>query len=131
MSPNKRPVTVIGLGLMGSALARTFLSAGLQLTVWNRTAEKARPFDGASRVARSLGEACAAGSVIVVSLLDYKASDTLLRRPEVEGVLRSKVLVQLSTGTPADARNCERWAQSVGGSLSRWRHPHLPARNRE
>ena len=51
MSPNKQPVTVIGLGLMGSALARTFLSAGYELTVWNRTAEKAEPFDGPGRVA--------------------------------------------------------------------------------
>lgn len=35
------PVTVIGLGLMGQALAGAFLKAGHPTTVWNRTASKA------------------------------------------------------------------------------------------
>lgn len=35
------PVTVIGLGLMGSALAGAFLANGNPTTVWNRSAEKA------------------------------------------------------------------------------------------
>jgi len=37
-------ITVIGLGLMGSALARAFQNAGHSLTVWNRTAAKMQPF---------------------------------------------------------------------------------------
>ena len=36
-------VSVIGLGAMGSALARTLLQNGYAVTVWNRTAEKAEP----------------------------------------------------------------------------------------
>jgi 3-hydroxyisobutyrate dehydrogenase-like beta-hydroxyacid dehydrogenase len=35
------PVTVIGLGLMGRALATAFLRAGHPTTVWNRTPAKA------------------------------------------------------------------------------------------
>ncbi|MFC0335597.1 NAD(P)-binding domain-containing protein [Paenibacillus sepulcri] len=34
---NLQPVSVIGLGMMGSALAQTFLKEGHQTTVWNRT----------------------------------------------------------------------------------------------
>lgn len=33
-------VTVIGLGAMGSALARAFIKAGHTVTVWNRTAAR-------------------------------------------------------------------------------------------
>ena len=33
-------ITVIGLGQMGSALARTLLSAGNLVTVWNRSQDK-------------------------------------------------------------------------------------------
>jgi glutamyl-tRNA reductase len=39
-------VSVVGLGLMGSAIARTLNNAGYQVTVWNRTREKAAPFRG-------------------------------------------------------------------------------------
>ena len=34
-------VSVIGLGDMGSALARTLLDSGYSVTVWNRSADKA------------------------------------------------------------------------------------------
>ncbi|MFD4375859.1 NAD(P)-binding domain-containing protein, partial [Streptomyces sp. NPDC058527] len=40
------PVTVIGLGSMGSALAAAFLAAGHPTTVWNRTPERAAPRPG-------------------------------------------------------------------------------------
>ena len=36
-------VTVIGLGVMGAALARGLLEQGFNVTVWNRTRAKARP----------------------------------------------------------------------------------------
>ena len=37
-------ITVIGLGLMGSALARAINRAGHGLTVWNRSSDKMQPF---------------------------------------------------------------------------------------
>ena len=40
---SKPPVTVIGLGLMGQALAGTLLRDGHPTTVWNRTPAKAGP----------------------------------------------------------------------------------------
>ena len=43
MNATDTSVTVIGLGLMGQALARVFLKAGHPTTVWNRTAAKAEP----------------------------------------------------------------------------------------
>ncbi|MBW2390550.1 MAG: NAD(P)-binding domain-containing protein [Deltaproteobacteria bacterium] len=36
-------VSVIGLGAMGLALARTLIETGHDVTVWNRTAGKAGP----------------------------------------------------------------------------------------
>ncbi|MGV3617336.1 MAG: NAD(P)-binding domain-containing protein [Fimbriimonas sp.] len=38
--------TFIGLGDMGSALARTLLQGGRQVKVWNRTASKAEALFG-------------------------------------------------------------------------------------
>lgn len=38
-----RRISVIGLGNMGSALAKAFIMPESQVTVWNRTASKAQP----------------------------------------------------------------------------------------
>ena len=37
----KQAVGMIGLGLMGLPMAKRLLDAGIKLTVWNRTPEKA------------------------------------------------------------------------------------------
>ncbi len=41
----KTPVTVLGLGAMGTALARAFLAAGHPTTVWNRTPGRSPELD--------------------------------------------------------------------------------------
>jgi 3-hydroxyisobutyrate dehydrogenase-like beta-hydroxyacid dehydrogenase len=110
----KSTVTVIGLGLMGSALARAFSSAGYALTVWNRTPAKAAPFQGLARIASTVREACVASDSVVVSVLDYAVSNALLRTTAVEEVVTGKSLVQLTTGTPGDARDGETWAKQHG-----------------
>lgn len=110
MPQSSSRVTVIGLGLMGSALASAFGRAGHELTVWNRSAERSAPFKGTARVAETVKDAVIAGDAVVISLLNYEAADSLLRRPEVEAVAAGKTFVQLTTGTPADARGSEAWA---------------------
>jgi 3-hydroxyisobutyrate dehydrogenase-like beta-hydroxyacid dehydrogenase len=63
MAEEIRRVGFIGLGRMGSAIARNILKAGFQLTVYNRTAEKMKPLtDGGAAAASSPREA-AAGAV--------------------------------------------------------------------
>ena len=47
-------MTVLGTGLVGAGMARSLLAAGLDVTVWNRSLEKARPLaDDGARVADS------------------------------------------------------------------------------
>lgn len=108
-------VSMIGLGRMGSALARGFLSSGAHLTVWNRDINKARPLraQGAT-VANSLGDALAASELIAVSVLDYKASHSLLFPVGAEHSLRGKAILEFTTGTPADARTAEARAKAAG-----------------
>ena len=108
-------VSVIGLGLMGSALARAFLTNHHQVTVWNRTASKCEPLAQAgAQVAPSVAAAVDASRVLVVCVLDYEASDALLHTPEVEAKLHDKVVVQFTTGTPQQARAAEEWATQHG-----------------
>ncbi|MFF8835279.1 NAD(P)-dependent oxidoreductase [Streptomyces sp. NPDC015130] len=107
------PVTVIGLGLMGQALAGAFLRAGHPTTVWNRTSAKAAPLvaEGA-RSAPTLHEALTASPLTVVCLTDYDAVHELLGAPGVE--LGGTTLVNLTSGSSAQARAAAAWAEERG-----------------
>jgi 3-hydroxyisobutyrate dehydrogenase-like beta-hydroxyacid dehydrogenase len=105
-------VSLIGLGPMGMALARA-LRSKYTLTVWNRTAERAEPLLNQGTVlAASALAAVQASPVVLVCVADYAASRAILAAPGVADALRGKVLVQLSTGTPQDAR--DDWAALSG-----------------
>ena len=91
VSERARTVSVIGLGAMGSALARAFLTAGHSVTVWNRTAAKGAPLvQAGARQANSVAEAAQASDVIVVCVLDYSVSNGVLNTAEVVEKLRGK-----------------------------------------
>jgi 3-hydroxyisobutyrate dehydrogenase-like beta-hydroxyacid dehydrogenase len=117
-------VSVIGLGLMGTALAKTLLANRHRVTVWNRTASKCTPLAQAgAQIAHSIEEAADASHVMVVCVLDYAVSDSLLRTPEISSRLKGKTVVQLTTGTPQEAQEAEVWAKENGvayldGSIS-------------
>jgi len=108
-------VSVIGLGAMGSALARALLRAGQRVTVWNRTKSKADPLvrDGAIS-APDPASAVAASPVVLVCVRDYEVALGILSAPDVRPHLSGRTLVQLGGGTPQEARDSERWAHDSG-----------------
>ncbi|MBF6217725.1 NAD(P)-dependent oxidoreductase [Nocardia abscessus] len=106
-------VTVIGLGLMGRALAGAFLRAGHPTTVWNRTTAKADQLvaEGA-RLAPTVGEALEAGTLTIICVTDYQAVHELLGASEID--LGGKTLINLTSGHSAQAREAARWAGQRG-----------------
>ncbi|GAA4658218.1 NAD(P)-binding domain-containing protein [Streptomyces chumphonensis] len=108
-------VTVLGLGPMGRALAGAFLDAGLTTTVWNRTPGRDRELVARGAVgARSPEEAVAASGVVVVCVVNYDASDAVLRREAVASALKGRTVVNLTADTPERARDTARWAAEHG-----------------
>ncbi|WP_067467011.1 NAD(P)-dependent oxidoreductase [Nocardia amamiensis] len=107
------PVTVLGLGLMGRALAGAFLEAGHPTTVWNRTTAKADQLvaEGA-RLAPTVGDALAAGSLTIICLTDYQAVHELLGASDID--LNGTMLINLTSGSSAQAREAARWAEQCG-----------------
>ncbi|WP_258881261.1 NAD(P)-binding domain-containing protein [Paenibacillus sp. sptzw28] len=73
------PVTILGLGPMGRALAGTFLSNGHPTTVWNRSTGKADELlrRGAT-LANTAADAAVASPLIVVCVLNYHAVHSIL-----------------------------------------------------
>lgn len=105
-------VTVIGTGRMGSALAAALFNKGFATTVWNRTASKTEPLSRLGLcVAHSVIEAVQEADVVIVNISDYSSTLQLLQHPDIESALRGKILVQLSSGTPKEAREMESWAR--------------------
>ncbi|HYH33293.1 MAG TPA: NAD(P)-binding domain-containing protein [Pseudonocardia sp.] len=106
-------VTVLGLGAMGSAIARTFVDHGFRTTVWNRTPSRSAPLvDAGATAAPTAAEAVAASPLVVVCLLDSTAVDEVLG--SVGSVVAGTVLVNLTSGSPGQARANERWAREHG-----------------
>jgi 3-hydroxyisobutyrate dehydrogenase-like beta-hydroxyacid dehydrogenase len=111
----KKEVSVIGLGAMGSTLARLLLRSGYRVTVWNRTSTKAELLvrDGAV-LAPSAASAVGASPIVVVCVYDYGVTNEILGTKEVASELAGRVLVQLTTGSPQEAREGEVWARQQG-----------------
>ncbi|AUI57117.1 NAD(P)-dependent oxidoreductase [Amycolatopsis sp. BJA-103] len=107
----KTPVTVVGLGSMGSALAGAFLAAGHPTTVWNRTATKADPLvaQGALKAATA-EEAVRASPLIIACLTTYEDTVAALDTATLTG----RALVTLNSGSPAGARRMADWAAGKG-----------------
>ncbi|MFF8954791.1 NAD(P)-dependent oxidoreductase [Streptomyces sp. NPDC014894] len=107
------PVTAVGLGPMGLAIAETLLTRDHPLTVWNRTPAKAEGLvSRGARLAATVADAVAASPVTVVCVNDYDTLYEILA--PAAGALRGRTLVNLNSGTPEEARAAARWAAERG-----------------
>ncbi|MGW0863013.1 NAD(P)-dependent oxidoreductase [Streptomyces sp. NPDC002611] len=108
---SRTPLTLLGAGAMGTALARAWLAAGHPVTVWNRTPARAEALaaEGAT-VAASAAEAVAANRLVVACLLDDASVGDALEGADLAG----RDLVNLTTGTPAEGRARAAWAEAGG-----------------
>lgn len=119
-------ITVIGLGEMGSALARAFLNKGRSVTVWNRTAEKANALIPLGAIAAErVSDAIAASPAIIICVSDYRATHAILDGDEDALTVAGKLIVQLSSGIPSEARAMASWAGGRGahyvdGAIFAW-----------
>lgn len=111
-SASPSPVTVVGLGLMGRALAAAFLANGHPTTVWNRSAAKADDLvaDGAT-LADSIKSAVEASPLVVVCVSDHDAVHEVL--DPVGASLAGRTIVNLTTAGSTQARETAGWAATL------------------
>jgi len=96
-------VGVAGLGAMGANVAARLMEVGHQVTVWNRTAEKAKPLaDAGARIAGSPAEVAAASEAVITLLTDGKAIDDVYNgaRGLLSGDVKGKMFIEMSTVAP-------------------------------
>ena len=76
-------VAVLGLGIMGSGMARQLLAAGFEVTVWNRSADKAIVLgEAGARVADSPADAARGAAIVVAMLADDSVSRAVWTGPD-------------------------------------------------
>ena len=109
-------VTLIGLGAMGSALARALILAEHKITVWNRSPEKMEPIVSlGANGAAGIEDAVRASELLMVCLTSYASTRSLLDTAGIIPYLAGRTLVQLGTGTPNEARETEAWMKACHG----------------
>ncbi len=110
-------VAFLGLGAMGSRMAKNIVAAGFDVTVWNRNEAAGKALEAAgARLAKSPKEAVEGADVVIAMLTDDKASETVWTSA-LTGMKQGAVAVEMSTLTPAWVAELAKRAEAVGVKL--------------
>jgi 3-hydroxyisobutyrate dehydrogenase-like beta-hydroxyacid dehydrogenase len=110
----------VGLGAMGSRLARRLLDAGHRVTGYNRTPEKARALvDAGMRLAATPREAAAVADVVFTMVTDDDALRAVVNGADgvLAGLRRGATLVEMSTVSPAVTREIGEAVAARGAAM--------------
>lgn len=109
-------IAVLGLGLMGSAIALRLRAQGLDVVGWNRSPERAAALaEQGLAIAPTAAEALAGVEAAVLVLADAAAISATLFAPGTEPALAGLALVQMGTIAPAESRALARRVRGAGG----------------
>lgn len=110
-------VSVLGTGLLGSAIAERLLRCGHQVTVWNRRPERCAPLValGASQVA-SPAMAAAAAEVVIPVLSDGATTRAVLVE-QAGGALQGRLVLQVATIAPSESTDLARELADLGAAF--------------
>ncbi|EWZ27758.1 hypothetical protein FOZG_18528 [Fusarium oxysporum Fo47] len=111
---SSQSLTFLGLGNMGSALVQALLMASHKVTIWNRTT--ARPqvrvaVEAGAILEADVQNAISRNNIIVICLLDYSSIKNVLADIPTSA-FEGKTIVNLTNGTPKQAREMANWAAS-------------------
>jgi 3-hydroxyisobutyrate dehydrogenase-like beta-hydroxyacid dehydrogenase len=108
-------VSVIGLGVMGTELARVLIESGYDVTIWNSTPEKAAPHVKAgAKLAETAVEAVKASKATITCIRTHSDTRALLETDP--SALFGKTVIELSTGDANEAQSLMEWLQAQGAN---------------
>ncbi len=100
MNTSKKPIGLIGTGLMGKAIGHRLLDHGYRLCIWNRNVEEAE--DLLARGVRWSDNPLSECSRIFVCLFNSDIVRDVIERFH-EGLQPQQIVIDMTTGTPDDA----------------------------
>jgi 3-hydroxyisobutyrate dehydrogenase-like beta-hydroxyacid dehydrogenase len=107
----------IGLGLMGQPMSRRLLDAGHPLTVWSRSADKAKGLLAGGAVwGASPGAVAQVSDVVITMVTDSAASEEIIcgRAGVLEGAHPGLILIDMSSIAPEMSRSIADRARAKG-----------------
>jgi len=113
-------IGVAGLGKMGSAIAQRLIEVGHDLTVWNRSLEKARPLANAgAKVAANPADVARNAQTVITILTDAAAIDAVYGGPAglLAGDVTGKLFIEMSTVAPATETALAEKVRAKGAAL--------------
>ena len=126
MNKQMNDVSVIGTGVMGSALVEALATSGAGVTVWNRTKEKTEALSGPGvRIAESVAEALTSSPITIIVVADQELSRTLVK--EAGADLNDKVVASTAFVTPDQAKEFNAVVQAAGGQYLDLSIPAYPS----
>jgi 3-hydroxyisobutyrate dehydrogenase-like beta-hydroxyacid dehydrogenase len=99
-----KKISYLGLGTMGSGMASNLLKAGYELTVWNRSAERSKPFARkGARVVDTPADAARDVDLIMYMLSNDEAVEDVVfgAKGILRGITEGKIAIDMSTVLPA------------------------------
>ena len=109
-------VSILGLGAMGTIMARAFLKQGKRVAIWNRSPGKAEALVAAgAHLCESAEAALAASPVAICVLLDGAALRQTLGADGVTHALANCTIVNFTTGSEEDDLALEELITPAGG----------------
>ena len=95
-------IAFIGTGLMGYPMAKNLINKKLNLTVFSRTLEKAKPLEKfGAIIANSLGEAVKEADIVITMLTDDEAVEKVLGNQEfLNNLKNSSTVIDMSSIKP-------------------------------
>ena len=116
----KPSIGFIGIGHMGSHMAQRLLDAGYQVTVYDRTEEKAQEVgQRGALVAQTAKELAANCQIVMVCVTNDEAQHDVMFGPDgaLAGVHAGSIIIDLSTVSPDASRRLFQAAQEQGVSM--------------
>jgi 3-hydroxyisobutyrate dehydrogenase len=110
----------VGLGAMGSTVAKRLLDAGHTVHGWNRTREKAQWLvDEGMQLAESPRDAAERSEVVFAMVTNTKALQAVTRGPDgiLAGLAPGKFFVDMTTGSPANSRALAADVDALGAKM--------------
>ncbi|WP_082591290.1 NAD(P)-dependent oxidoreductase [Duganella sp. Root198D2] len=99
-----KSIAIIGLGQMGSTLARLLLEAGFEVHVWNRSPGKTAALaEAGAHLAATPADAASRAQFAVMCVHDHAAAMEILSQQGVWHALKGKALLQFTTFSPQEA----------------------------
>jgi 3-hydroxyisobutyrate dehydrogenase len=109
-----------GTGRMGAAMVQRLIDKGCRVTLWNRTAAKAKPLvERGARWAKHPAEVAAAHDIIITILTDARAIDAVYGGADrlLSCDVRGKLFIEMSTVPPAAIRQLAARLRAKGAGL--------------